>query len=121
LGTHPSASSGSGASIPYGLVARLFGCLGLALLQVSAITLEGGDDVHNLGGTAVTTALTGADGAAVHHHTGTVQTAEGDERAGHVLVAARNDDHAVEPMSTGRGLDLVGDEVARLQRVAHWL
>lgn len=37
----------------------------------------------------------------------------------HVLVARRDGHHAVEPVAAGRGLDLVGDEVAALERVAH--
>ena len=43
----------------------------------------------------------------------------GHENTGHVLVATRNSDHSIQMMATSCRLDLIGDEVSRLERVPH--
>ncbi len=43
----------------------------------------------------------------------------GDHDAGHVFVAAGDNDHAVKVVAAGRGLDLVCNEIAGLERVRH--
>lgn len=43
----------------------------------------------------------------------------GDQNTRHVLVATRNDDHAVEVVTARSGFDLVGYQVAGLERVGH--
>jgi len=55
-----------------GVVADLFGVRGLCICQVLAVGLESGDDVE------LREAFAGAwaDGAAVDHDTGTVETAD---------------------------------------------
>ena len=63
--------------------------------------------------------VAGADRAAVDHEAGAIQAAERHQRAGHVLVAAGDHDAGVVPLGAHHGFDRVGDEVARLQRVAH--
>lgn len=89
----------------------LLGSLGLPVLEVLAVRLEGADDVE----LRSVAAPTGTDRAAVDHQSGTVEPAKCHERARHVLVAAGDDDHAVEPVAAGGRLDLVGDQVARLK------
>jgi hypothetical protein len=37
----------------------------------------------------------------------------------HIFVAPRNNDHTVEPMSAGSRLDLIGNEIPRLERIGH--
>jgi hypothetical protein len=114
ISAHPSTSSGSRTRIPDGVVSLLLGLLGLTVLQVLTVGLESRYDVELLA-----TALSGLDGTSIDHETRSVESTESHESSRHVLVASRNDDHTIEPMSTGGGLDLVGDEVSRLQRVAH--
>ena len=63
--------------------------------------------------------VAGADRAAVDHEAGPIQPAERHQRPGHVLVAAGQHDAGVVPLGAHHGFDRVGDEVARLQRVAH--
>jgi hypothetical protein len=46
-----------------------------------------------------------------------VRTGHKDTR--HVFVAPRNDDHAIKPMTASSSLDLVSDEVPRLEGVGH--
>lgn len=41
------------------------------------------------------------------------------EDTGHVFVAPGYNDHAIEPMAASSGLNLVSDEVPRLERVGH--
>ena len=48
-----------------------------------------------------------------------VQAHGGHEHAGHNLVAVRNADHAVKAMRADHGLDAVGDQLARGQRILH--
>lgn len=43
----------------------------------------------------------------------------GHHNARHILVATRNDDHAIEVMSASGGLDLISDQVAGLEGVGH--
>ena len=43
----------------------------------------------------------------------------GHENAWHILVASRNDNHAVEVVSASSGLDLISDQVAGLEGVGH--
>ena len=111
---YPSTSSSSGAGVPDGIVSLLLGLLSLTFLQVLTVGLESGHDVELLA-----TTLTGLDGTSVDHETGSVETTESHQGSGHVLVTSGNDDHSVQPVSTGGGLDLVSDEVSRLQRVTH--
>ena len=85
--------------------------------DVLAVALEGGDDVERVARCVVP----GADRAAVDHERGAVQPAHGHQAAGHVLVAAGERDVGVVPLGAHHRLDRVGDQVARLQRVAHAL
>ena len=61
----------------------------------------------------------GADRAAVDHQRRAIEPAHGHQAAGHVLVAAGDDDAGVVPLGAHHGLDRVGDQVARLEREAH--
>lgn len=63
--------------------------------------------------------MAGLDGAAVDHDAGAVEAAHGHDGAGHILVASGDGDVGVVPLGGHDGLDAVGDEVARLQAVAH--
>ncbi len=64
---------------------------------------------------------TGADRAAVDHDRRAVEPAHRHQAAGHVLVAAGERDERVVPLGAHDGFDRVGDQVARLERVAHAL
>lgn len=43
----------------------------------------------------------------------------GHQHARHILIAPRQHDHPVEPVRSCGGLDLIRDEVPRLERVGH--
>ena len=60
-----------------------------------------------------------ADRAAVDHQRRPIDPAHRDQAAGHVLVAAGKRDVGVVPLGLHHGFDRVGDQVARLQRIAH--
>ena len=83
--------------------------------DVLAVSLEGGDNVDVL---ALHVAA-GLDGTTVDHDGGAVDTAHGDEDTGHVLVAAGEGDVGVVPLAVHDGLDGVGNNLTRLQAVAH--
>src|SRR5690606_34059862 len=78
--------------------------------------LEDADDVQVLA-----FPLARQDGAAVHIDGGHVGAQHAHQAAGHVLVAAADDDHAVHPLALHAGLDAVGDDLAADQRVLHAL
>lgn len=120
--THASAGTRTGARVSDRLVSDLLSLLGLSHLQVSAVGLEGGDNVERLLRSTIgsPSARSGLDRSSVDHETGAVEPAQRHQGTRHVLVAARDDDHPVEPMTTSSGLYRVGDEVSRLQRVGHW-
>ena len=61
------------------------------------------------------------DGAGVHVDAGHVHARDSHHAAGHVLVAAAADQHAVHGLAVDRGLDAVGDHLARNQAVIHRL
>jgi hypothetical protein len=88
---------------------------------VFADGLEDGDDVEGLFLVAVGGGEAGEDGAAVDEDGGAVEAGDGDHRAGHVFIAAADGDEAVEALGRDGGLDGVGDDIARDQRVAHAL
>ena len=48
-----------------------------------------------------------------------VDAHRGHQHAGHDLVAVRDADHAVEAMRPDHGLDAIGDQLARGQRILH--
>ena len=62
-----------------------------------------------------------SDGAAVEHHAGNIEAAEGHDDAGHVLVASADADEAVEEIAARDEFDGVGDHFARDQRSLHTL
>jgi len=111
-GVHAAARARAGAG-----VTDDFAALGVGHLagELRAVTREGGDDVDRFAGGSVA----GADRAAVDHEAGAVQPAEGHDRAGHVLVAPGQDNAAIVPLGAAERFDRVGDDVARLERVAH--
>ena len=110
-GIHAAARAGSRTRVPDdGLALLLADRMGDEL----PITLEGRNDVQFLA-----VLMTGADRPPIDHQAGPVQSAHGDEAAGHVLIAARNGDIGVIPLRVHHRLDGVGNQVARLQRIAH--
>jgi hypothetical protein len=120
--THSSTRAWPGTSISDSLVSDLLSFLGLSHLQISSVTLESRHDVQNLFRPSIRPATTrsGADCSSVYHHTRSVQSTQGDQSARHVFVTARNDDHSVQPVSTGSGFHLIRDEVSGLKRIRHW-
>jgi hypothetical protein len=59
------------------------------------------------------------DGAAVDVDRRNVHARDRHHAAGHVLVAGADDQHAVHHLSVGGGLDGVGDDLTRHERVLH--
>src|SRR5690606_11051918 len=86
--------------------------------QVLAVGLRGRDDVARLL-LAVESGASSQDGAAVDHDGRAIEAAHRHYAARHVLVAAGQRHEGIVPLRAHDGLDGVGDEVARLQRVAH--
>ena len=107
-GVHAAAAAGTrdGGSLDLGelLVAHL-------PRRMAADRLEHRDDVAAL--------RTGPDGAAVDEHGRPIEPRHGDRAGGHVLVAAAERDEPVEALRSDHGLDRVGDDLARDQRIAH--
>ncbi len=115
-GVHATTGTGTGAGVAHGVVADLFGIGGAAVGEVLAVGLEGGNNVERAFDAS---ASTGSDGAAIKHNTRSVETTERHEDTGHVLIATGDDDTSIEPVTTAGGLDRVGDEIARRERVGH--
>ena len=82
--------------------------------DVFAITLKGGDDVEFF-----VIEMARLDRAAIDHDRRPIEPAHGDQAARHVLVAAGKRDIGVVPLGRHDGFDRVGDQVARLERIAH--
>jgi hypothetical protein len=61
------------------------------------------------------------DGAAVNVDSGHVGAQHAHQAAGHVLVAATDDDHAIHPLALHAGFYAVGNDFAADQRVLHAL
>ena len=121
---HAAAGPSTGArvllDVGHDLVLRGAGALGVGGLEpavgVGAGGFVAGRDVDLLvedGRVAL------ADGAAVDHDEGPVVARGGHDNAGHVLVAAGDADVGVVVLRAGHGLDAVGDDLARLEGVAH--
>src|SRR5690606_18554285 len=85
--------------------------------QVLAVALESRHDIELVAARSATR----LDGAAIDHDRRAIEPAHGHEAAGHVFVAARDRDQGVVPLAAHHGFDGVGDQVARLERVAHAL
>jgi hypothetical protein len=105
------AAAGDGAALDLAevLVAHLAGA-------ELAHGLEHADDVQVL-----PLVLAGQDGAAVDVDGRHVGAQHAHHAAGHVLVAAADDEHAVHPLAADAGLDAVGDHLAADQAVLHAL
>ncbi len=82
--------------------------------DVFAIALEGGDDVELL-----VIDVARLDRAAIDHDRRAVEPAHGNQAAGHVLVATGERNVGVVPLGFHDRFDRVGDQVARLERIAH--
>ena len=78
--------------------------------------LEHGDDVDRL-----PLPDAGQDGAAVDEHRGPIEPRQANDHRRHVLVAAADGHQAVEALGAGDGLERIGDDLARHQRVLHAL
>ena len=63
--------------------------------------------------------VTWLDGASVDEHRGNVQAPDGHHGTGHVLVTPAQGENAVEALAVAYGLDGIGDDLARNQRVFH--
>ena len=60
-----------------------------------------------------------ANGTAVNHQRRAVQSTHGHDRTRHVLIAPRERNISVVPLSTHHGLDAIRDQIPRLQREGH--
>ena len=114
-GVHAAAGAGAGAGVLDDGAAFIFGD---GAGEGLAVALEGADHVEDFV-LALDLGAAGLDGAAVDHQTGAIDAPHGHDHAGHVLVAPGEGDQRVIPLGRHDGLDAVGDDVARLQRVAH--
>jgi hypothetical protein len=112
-GVHAAARAAAGDGAALDLAEVLLAHLAGAEL---ADGLEDADDVQVLALVAA-----GQDGAAVDVDGGHVGAQHAHHAAGHVLVAAADDEHAVHPLAADAGLDAVGDDLARDQAVLHAL
>ena len=108
---HATARAGSGNAATHDRLPLL---VLHAASDVFAIRLERADDVELL--VLIATRL---DRAAVNHQRRSVESSHRHDAAGHVLVAAGDRDVRVVPLAAHDSLDAVGDQIARLQRVAH--
>lgn len=110
---HTTTSTTTGAGV-------LDDVLALILVDLAsdelAVSLESRDDVESLVSHLATSS---SDGTSVDHDCGSVDSSHGHDDTGHILVATRERDVGVVPLAAHDGLDRVGDDVARLQRVAH--
>ena len=76
---------------------------------------------HFLNGDRLVVEVAGRDRSAVEQHAGNVEARERHHAAGNRLVAADQDDEAVEAVAARDQLDRVGDHLAADQRRAHAL
>ena len=74
---------------------------------------------HRYDGQVLALVVAGLDGAAIHVDAGHIHARERHHAAGHVLVASADDHHAIHPLPLRGGLDAVGDDLARHQRILH--
>jgi hypothetical protein len=86
------------------------------IVYVLSIGLESADYIQ---GRASRRLLARTDSPSVDHDGRPVQATHGHDTTRHVLVAARQGNQAVVPLTPHGSLDRVGNQVARLQRVSH--
>src|SRR4029453_2443492 len=108
---HAAAGAGAGDGVLLDVLQLLVADLAGGVL---AHGFEHADDVQVLA-----FPLARQDRAAVDGDGGHVGAQHADQAAGHVLVAAADDDHAVHPLALHAGLDAVGDHFAADQAVLH--
>lgn len=115
-GVHATASTTARARVPNDIETLLL--VDLARDELS-VCLESRNNVQ----LAVARRLSAAssNGTTVDHQTGPVDTSHGHDDTRHVLVATRDGNVRIVPLSTHDRLNRVGNQVARLQRVAHTL
>ncbi len=110
---HAAAGAGARAGVPHDLLP--VGVIDRAA-QVLPVALKGRNDIERF-----VMPVSGADRTAVNHQCRTIHPPHRHQTAGHVLVAAGERHQPVVPLGAHDGLDRVGDQIARLQRVAHSL
>lgn len=111
-GVHATAGTATGAGVADDVEPLLLVDLAGDVLSIG---LESADNVDGL----TLHAAAGLDGTAVNHDTGSVDTAHSNEHTGHVLVAARQRDVGIVPLSVHNSLDTIGNDLSALQAVAH--
>ncbi|MGC4066575.1 MAG: hypothetical protein QM784_18455 [Polyangiaceae bacterium] len=80
-----------------------------------AIALKGAHDVELLAGAATPR----TDRSTVNHDPRSIEAGHRDHASGHVLVTTWQRDDSIVPMCRNRGLDGIGNEIARLKGVTH--
>src|SRR5262249_12335864 len=113
-GVHAAAGAGTGAGLALDLVNALR--VELAGLELPD-RLEDRDDVDRV----ARLAGAGQDAAAVDEDAGAAEPGQGQDAAGHVVVAAADGEQAVVVHAAGDDLEAVGDDLARDEAVAHAL
>jgi hypothetical protein len=115
-GVHATAGTAAGARVSNNIEALLLGDLARDELSVS---LERRDNVQL--GVLGLLAATSRDRTTVNHQTRPVHASHSHDNTGHVLVATRNADVRIVPLTTHDRLNRVGNKITALQRVAHAL
>mmetsp|Transcript_19025 Transcript_19025/g.55228 ORF Transcript_19025/g.55228 Transcript_19025/m.55228 type:complete len:332 (-) Transcript_19025:468-1463(-) len=112
---HPPARAGSRAGMLKYLLPFVLGDL---VVHEFAVRLKGRHDIESF---PVGGLLPGPNGPAVNHDGRTIQSRHGHDASRHVLVASRQRDESVVPLSSHGRLDRIGDEIAGLEGEAHAL
>mmetsp|Transcript_654 Transcript_654/g.1137 ORF Transcript_654/g.1137 Transcript_654/m.1137 type:complete len:270 (+) Transcript_654:417-1226(+) len=110
---HPPARSRSGTRMLHDLLPLLLRNL---IVQKRSVTLERTDDIEGLPRRRL---MSRADGPAVDHNAGTIETSHPDDHSRHVLVAPGQRDEAIVPLGAHGRFDAVGDQIAGLEGVSH--
>ena len=95
---------------------------GLKLLVVDLLVCmraDGFEDRHDVEFARIARDAAGQNRAAVNEYRRSIQSRDGDERAGHVFVAAADGHETVHAGAADDGFDGVGDDLARDERIFH--
>mmetsp|Transcript_15868 Transcript_15868/g.34326 ORF Transcript_15868/g.34326 Transcript_15868/m.34326 type:complete len:268 (+) Transcript_15868:905-1708(+) len=82
------------------------------IVERLSVGLEGAHDVEGVSGAGL---FARSDGSAIHHDARSVQPAHGHDDAGHVLVAPRQSNEAIVPLSAHGSLNRISDQITGLE------
>mmetsp|Transcript_877 Transcript_877/g.1807 ORF Transcript_877/g.1807 Transcript_877/m.1807 type:complete len:223 (+) Transcript_877:1048-1716(+) len=90
--------------------------LGDLIIQKLSVGLKGTDNVQLLSSTGQ---LPRTDGSTIHHNPRPVQPSHGNNHTGHIFITPRKSNEAIVPLSAHDGFDGIGNQITRLEGVAH--